>query len=380
MKVKIVKRNIKGKTSLFLEIYWGYTKSIDGKIKHQREFHKLNLFLHKTPKNRDEKKHNKQAIDLAEKIRSKKEIAIQSGKYGFVNPNQRKIKLIDYFTKMMNLRKESKGNYGNWDSCLKHLIKYVRPNILIQEVDVEIVKGFKNYLIKEAKTKSGKNLSTNSASSYFNKLRSCINQAYNDELIQKNPITKVRSIKNEQTKREYLTEEEIQKLASTECRYPVLKRAFLFSCFTGLRWSDCNKLIWNEVNDENNGCKIIFKQQKTKGQEYLELSDQARTLLGDRKDAKTRVFVGLQYSSYMNVALEKWALKAEITKHITFHVARHSHATLLLTKGVDLFIIMDILGHKDIRTTQIYAKIVNEKRKEAVNKIPKFNLNISFDD
>ncbi len=380
MKVKLSERKVKKGTSLFLEIYWGYSKDKNGKIKHQREFEKLNLFLLENPKSKDEKRHNKQVKQLAENIRSKREIEIQSGKHSFINPNQRKIKLLSYFKKLTEERKESKGNYGNWDSALKHLQKFCRENTLLLDVDINFVENFKQFLLTEKLTKSDKKLSINSASSYFNKFRSCINKAFEEDLITKNPVLKVKSIKGEKTKREYLTEEEIQKLATTDCRYPVLKRAFLFSCLTGLRWSDCNKLLWSEVNDEANGCKIIFKQQKTKGQEYLEVSNQARELLGDRKEPNEKAFIGLRYSSYMNVALEKWALKSGITKHVTFHLARHTHATLLLTKGVDLFVIMDILGHKDIRTTQIYAKIVNQKRKEAIEKLPKFNLNISFDD
>ncbi len=380
MKVKLSERKIKNGVSLFLEIYWGYTKDKSGKIKHQREYEKLNLFLQDNQKNKDEKRHNKPARETAEKIRSKREIAIQSGKYGFINPNQRKIKLLDYFEELMEERKESKGNYGSWDSVHKHLKKYCRENTLLSDVNVEFVEGFKKFLLTEQLTKGGKKLSTNSASSYFNKFRTCINTAYENEIITKNPIQKVKSIKGEETKREYLTEEEIQQLAITDCRYPVLKRAFLFSCFTGLRWSDCNKLVWSEVHDEKDSSKIIFKQKKTKGQEYLEISKQARELLGERTEQNSRVFIGLRYSDYMNTALARWVLKAGITKHVTFHVARHTHATLLLTKGVDLFVIMDILGHKDIRTTQIYTKIVNEKRKEAINKLPKFELNISFDD
>ncbi|WP_010520907.1 tyrosine-type recombinase/integrase [Aquimarina agarivorans] len=380
MKVKLNKRKTKVGISLFLEIYWGYTKDKDGKIKHQREYEKLDLYLIENPTNQNDKRHNKQALVLANNIRSKREIEIQSGKYEFKNPNQRKIKLLDYFHKLMEERKQSKGNYGSWDSVHKHLQKFCREGMLLGDVNIEFVEGFKKFLLTEKLTKGGKKLSTNSASSYFNKFRTCINTAYEKELIGKNPVQKVKSIKGQETKREYLTEEEIQLLAITDCRYPVLKRAFLFSCFTGLRWSDCNKLVWSEVNDEKDSSKIIFRQQKTKGQEYLEASKQARELLGQRKEPNDRVFIGLRYSDYMNTALSRWVLKAGITKHVTFHVARHTHATLLLTKGVDLFVIMDILGHKDIRTTQIYTKIVNEKRKEAIDKLPEFELNISFDE
>jgi len=378
MKVKVVERKVKRGISLILEIYWGYQKDVDGKVRHNREFKKLDLYLIENPRTSDERKRNKQMRTLAESIRAKKEVEIQSGKYGFRNPNQKKIKLFDYFYKLMEERKENKGNYGNWESCLKHLKSYCHESTLLTDVDVDFIEGFKKHLLTQKLTKSDKVLAINSASSYFNKLRSCINQAYNDDLILKNPVKKVKSIKGEETQREYLTEDEIKLLAKTDCRYEVLKRAFLFSCYTGLRWSDVNKLTWDELKKENEGYKIIFKQKKTKGQEYLHINDTARKLMGDRREASERVFKGLRYNTQWNLALDQWALKAGVKKHITFHTARHSNATWLLNKGVDLYVVMKILGHKDIRTTQVYAKIVGERLKEAMDRLP--NLEIYLDD
>jgi len=76
----------------------------------------------------------------------------------------------------------------------------------------------------------------------------------------------------------------------------------------------------------------------------------------------------------MNVALMQWTLKAGITKHITFHCARHSFAVLQLTLGTEIFTLSKLLGHSELKTTQIYAKIVDEKKREAVNKIPDINI------
>ena len=123
----------------------------------------------------------------------------------------------------------------------------------------------------------------------------------------------------------------MKKLSETPCRYDVLKRAFLFSALTGLRWSDINKLVWGEMqNSEQTGRSIVFRQKKTKGQEYLPMTEQAFSLLSERGAPDERVFIGLKYSDYMNVELAKWVMKAGITKDITFHCARHTNATLLL--------------------------------------------------
>src|SRR5690606_640293 len=155
------------------------------------------------------------------------------------------------------------------------------------------------------------------------------------------------------------------------------KRAFLFGCLTGLRWSDIQKLKWSEVQKTDNGMRIVFNQKKTKELQYLDISDQAVELLGERKGKPDdRVFVGLQYSAYMNLELKKWVMKAGITKEITFHCSRHTFATLQLTHGTEIYTVSKLLGHKHLQTTEIYSKIIDEKKREAVNKIPNLNIEI----
>jgi site-specific recombinase XerD len=81
------------------------------------------------------------------------------------------------------------------------------------------------------------------------------------------------------------------------------------------------------------------------------------------------VFEGLKYSAYVNLHFQKWILKAGITKYITFHSMRHTNATLLLSNGVDLYTVSKMLGHRDIATTQIYAKVIDKTKREAANTI-----------
>lgn len=189
-------------------------------------------------------------------------------------------------------------------------------------------------------------------------------------------MLKIKSFEEKDSQREFLTFDEVQALANTDCKYNVLKRAFLFSCLTGLRWSDIYKLSWNEVRDENDNYRIFFKQQKTDDLEYMYISKQARDLLGDRDYSNPRVFVNLNYGSGTNTELLRWCMKAGITKHITFHCARHTAATLQLEYGADIYTVMKFLGHKDIRTTQIYAHIMDNKMKETANLLPSLNLEL----
>src|SRR5690606_20246785 len=122
-------------------------------------------------------------------------------------------------------------------------------------------------------------------------------------------------------------------LINSECKYPVLKTAFIFSALSGLRWSDINKLIWSEIRDEDNSSRIIFRQKKTDGLEYLYISQQVRKLLGKRGNHSERVFTGLKYGAHFNAEILRWCMRAGITKHITFHSARHTNAVLLLENG-----------------------------------------------
>ncbi|MEZ4856754.1 MAG: site-specific integrase [Gelidibacter sp.] len=145
---------------------------------------------------------------------------------------------------------------------------------------------------------------------------------------------------------------------------------FIFSALTGLRWSDIEKLLWSEIqHSKEMGYYIRFRQKKTKGAETLPISEQARELLGEAGKPEAKVFEGLHYSAWSNLKLQQWMLKAGITKNITFHCARHTYATLQLTLGTDIYTVSKLLGHKELRTTQIYAKVIDDKKKEAANRI-----------
>ncbi|MBL7880996.1 MAG: site-specific integrase, partial [Chryseobacterium gambrini] len=356
MKVHIRKRsNSAGdKYNLALEVYLGYSVNENGNSKPKRVTTKLEYYLYVNPKTPQQRTHNKEVEKKVEIIRAEKEKEYLNNKYGFKSEIKIKANFIDYFAKLTEERMESMGNYGNWDSVLKHLKKYAGENISFDDVDIAYCEGFKNYLQKIAKTKSGKPLSGNSVSSYFTKMRAALNQAVDDGIILTNPSHKVSTPKPIENEREFLTLEEVQALFKTECRYDVLKRAFLFSCLTGMRWSDVNNLEWKQVQKENENWKINFHQQKTKSLQYHYINEQAKELMGRVQDGEERVFVGLRYSAYMNTALLQWCMKAGISKHITFHCGRHTYATLQLTLGTDLFTVSKLLGHSEIRTTQIY--------------------------
>lgn len=363
-----------GSISLFLEIYKGTTTTPDGKVKNLRDYEYLNLYLIDKPKTPIDKQSNKDNLQLAESIKAKRELEIKNGLYGFANEFKQSTNFIDYFIDQMEKRKQSEGNYGNWDSTLKHLIKFAGTKISFREIDQNFCENFRDYLKNTAKKSSGQPLSSSSVSSYFNKFRACLKEAVKKKIILSNPATDVTNPKVIENIRQHLSLDELKAIVKTECRYDVLKRAFIFSCLTGLRWSDINNLKWSELQNTNEGWRITFHQQKTKGLQYLDMSEQARGYLGEQGNPNERVFTGLRYSSYMNVELSKWIMRAGIKKDITFHCARHTFAVLQLTLGTEIFTLSKLLGHSELKTTQIYAKIIDEKKRDAVNKIPDINI------
>jgi len=367
MSVKLRQRHKGDKTYLYLDTYH----------KGQRKTEHLKFFLHRHANmnllSREQKQENKERLRLANEIRVQREHELQVGQYGLQDLNKQKMSLFTYLHHLAELRRDSKGNYDNWDSMLKHLRKYQTQDISIGNVTKQWIEGFRSYLMTKALTPSGSNLSANSQCSYYNKLRAGMKQAVKDNILIKNPAEYVQGIKPGEPEREFLTEEEIQNACIAHCELPILKSAFLFSCLTGLRWSDIQKLTWSELRyDQNYGHHIRYKQQKTKSFEVLPIPDNAMQLLPAKGEDADRVFHGLKYSAWNNLKLQQWMHRAGITKTITFHCARHTYATLLLSKATDIYTVQKMLGHKHLSTTAIYTKVLDTQKREAANRI---NLN-----
>lgn len=359
-----------GNKSIYLDIYR------DGNREY--EFLKLYLMPEKTKADKDK---NKRTLQLAEAIKSKRIIAIQNNEFGFKNSFKEDTLFFDFYEIMCERRLgvESQSNWGNWKSALKHLRQYCpNKNLRFSDVTPSWIEGFKEFLDKKATcwtghkglTHSSIRLSKNSKQSYFNKLKACLNQAYEERIIAINPMRGITGFKGEEGHRLYLTLEELKKMASYECKHPPIKQAFLFSCLTGLRRSDIQKMVWSEVQVQGEFTRIVFRQKKTGGVEYLDISAQASALLGQRKKADDLVFPDLFSPGATNIALKLWASSAGVDKDLTFHCGRHTFATLMLDLGTDIYTVSKLLGHRDISTTQIYAKVMDKKKQEAVTLIP----------
>lgn len=360
-----------GRTTLYLDIICNGRRKVES----------LKLFLIPETSRADKQK-NKETLKLAEAIRAKRVVEVQNKEFGFKSDFAEDTNFYDYYVAITEKRlgTESRGNWGNWRSCLKHMEKY-DPNIkkrTFADITQDWVQGFRDYLEKEAcawgcdyrERIKDHPLSKNSKLSYFNKLRACLNQAMEERIIQTNPIVGVERFKEADGTRMYLTIEEVKTLAQTECEYPNIKRAFLFSCLTGLRRSDVLRLKWGDIHKQDGYTRIIFTQKKTGGLEYLDISAQASELLGERGKPNENVFTDIHSPSCTNEAIKRWVLRAGINKEITFHCARHTFAVMMLDLGTDIYTVSKLLGHRELSTTQRYAKVLDKNKQKAVSKIP----------
>lgn len=348
--VKLRKRALKNKKqSLYLDIY----------SNGQRHTEFLQLYLG------NDKNQNKEITRLAESIRAKREIELRSADYGFLPEHKSKIDFVDYMNKVANTK--NKSNRNLFLCSLNYIRKFTKNGIRISAIDENWLKGFEEYL-------QGK-LSNTSIFDYMNTLRITLNTAVRERVILVSPFTyyKIKT-KPEQSNRNFLTFEEISILNETKCKNENIRRAFLFACYTGLRISDIYNLKWSNIKKEH----IEFRQKKTKNLHYLPLNDTAKNLLieqrGNIYDLENETVFDLPCLATMLRYIDTWVKLAGINKHITTHSGRHTFATLSITQGVDLYTVSKLLGHCRVEVTQVYAKIVDQKKIEAVNKLPELKI------
>jgi len=344
MSIKIrKKKKANGDYSLYLDVYTG------GK----RQYEFLNLYL---TKNKDL---NKQNLELAENIRAKRLLELANSEQGFIAGYKKKYNFVEYYVKLATAKPEAEKA---WRNTAKHLRDFTGGKIPFKSISEDWLNEFRNYLTAK--------VANNTAHTYFSKIKAALRQAVKDKMIVNNPGDFVKNVKKKESDRAYLSIDEIERLAKIPCKDSELKRAFIFSCFTGLRLSDIKALTWKQVN----GDVLEFRQKKTGSVEYLIMSESAKQILIDRTNnilnmPDNKIF-NLPSTTYIGLLLKNWCKQAGIEKKVTFHVARHSFATLSLTQGVDLYTVSKLLGHKDIKATQIYAKVIDEKKRQAMQSLP----------
>lgn len=340
------------------------------------EYLKLYLIPERT---REDKTKNRETLALAESIKAQRIIELQQLKFGVEAPVAKNVLLYDFLGTIID-RKDGTTK-ASWKNCRAHLLRY-DPNIRLKLADItpRWVQGFRDYLDGKAmqwdidgrkRDVAPSPISEGTKALMFQKFCSLLNLAVKEGVITRNPSLNVERFKAPESDREFLTVEEMRHLATVPPPSDVVGRAFFFSCLTGLRWSDIVKLTWGEVQKLGAMTRIVFTQKKTRALEYLDINEQAVTLLGERGYNDEKIFDGLTNVTNTRALVTAWVKAAGINKHITFHCARHSFAIMMLDAGVDLYTLSKLMGHKSIETTQIYAKILDKNKQAAVTRIPR---------
>ena len=360
MAVYLRKKSISGgRKSYYLDIWHG----------EKRRYEFLKLYQVKA-RTQEEKEQNQKVKELAESIRAKREIELTSSDYDIIPKFKRNTDFLAYFEHFYT-------NYQNKD---ERLVKgaFTHFSIFIQERDLKYlpVKNLDEQICRDFKAYLEDHLNGETIANYFKKFRTVIQKAVREKLIKEDITKEIHIIKSEGLKKAILTFEEIQKLAKAQCGNDQVKRAFLFSCNTGLRFCDVNELRWKDVDLKK--AQISYIQAKTRhtsktANHTLDLNPTALNMIGSKGKPDEKIFTLPSHTGCLQ-SLKTWAKNAKIEKHITWHCARHSIAVNLLDTGTDVKTVAGILGHSGLAHVDKYLRVIDERKKQAVNRLPEINL------
>jgi integrase len=376
IKVTLREKRLKtNKISLYLDYYPAIIDPKTGKST-RREF--LNLHLLINPKSQADKKQNSETLEYANAIRSKREVQLRNKEYGFKNNVNISVDFIGFYQRIVDdyLNKGSKSNYQAWKASLNHFANFSNHLIITGDLDINYVNRYRAYLLKVNSTRKSENpkkLTQNTAATYFKHFLYVLKQAYKQDFIAKNLAEDADYIKEEETHREYLTEEELMHLWKIEIKNEKVKHMALFSALTGLRFVDINNLDWSKIyEDKHQGYYMQLREKKTNSINNHPISAKAYGILKLQNTTEGLIFGDIKYSDITR-PLKDWLTIANINKKISFHNFRHTYATLQLANGSDIYTVSKLLGHKNVSTTQIYTKVLDKNKIEAANRI-KLNL------
>jgi len=359
-----------GKLSLYLDYYPPIINTKTGK-ETRREF--LKLFIYENPKSPEEKKHNTESNDLAELVSAKRLVQIRNKEFGFKENINLNINFITFYKSVVEdyYNKGSKSNYQTWKASFNHFTLLYGDKLMSHQLTANHVKKFRSYLLdaKTSRGKSEKKLSINTASSYFKNFIAVLKSAHKENLITVNLAEEAEYIKEQETHRQYLTEEELGVLWKTEIKMEKVKHMAIFSALTGLRFVDVNNLEWKDIfNDNHQNYYILLREQKTKSIHNHPISKTAYDILKKQDTVDGYIFGNIKYFEITR-PMKDWIEKSGIKKKISYHNFRHSYATLQLANGTDIYTVSKLLGHKNLSTTQIYTKVLDKNKIEAANRI-----------
>ena len=423
-----------GKIALYLEYYLGYTSTpkcdaqgnpvyyTEGKnagkrkveIKHNRRKEVLKLYLYAKPRTPEERTHNKNTLTKAQQIRNEREQELLSGTMGYA-PVRSSDNLIPCFEDY--LATYTKKDFRNIKLAINRFKDFLRSNYpacVIPKTDKEcerirkewgrqhagingkheinpnefyifhlnprqftegMVKEFVSYL-QEHSTGSG-------AATAFERFKKIVRNVAKAGYLPNNPCEDIVCKRNECFSKEILSDDEIKALQRTHMHgeNPNIRRAFLFTLYTGVRWCDVKELRFSNVDYQNR--TLQFEQAKTKGRSSRSVVEMPivesvlQHLIGrpeEQGKATDDLIFSLPSHTMCLKSLRRWCKKAGIEKHITWHCGRHSFATNLLEKGANVKVVADLLGHSGLEYVERYVHAIDESKKRALNSLPELEI------
>lgn len=367
-RVKVTLREKKinnGKFSLYLDFYPPIINS-DGK-RTRREF--LGMYIYEKPKNAQQRKENQEQIQIASQIRDQRNIQLINKEYGFKDNFINNRKLTDIYSDVVDdkLENNSRSNYLAWKASLKVFKNYFKDKTS-HELNKYDVESYRDYILKYKSIKTKSVIKKSTASTYFKHFLYVLKHAYRNKLIKEDLAAGTKHINYESEPREYLNYDEIKALKKTPLEIEAVKDISFLMLLTGKRFVEIINLRWSDIGNNSKG-EYFLKIKETKNEKYYNhpISNEAYKILTNQPKTGDKIFT-IDYTKAHKV-LKKWLVEAEITKDIGFHNFRHTYATLQLENGTDIYTLSSLLGHKNIKTTQVYGKVTDKRKSETINKI-----------
>lgn len=352
MSVKLRKRkNANGTTSLMLDIY------SDGERKYEFLKH-LQLSSGTTIADREA---NKERLREAEKIAVTRAAELEANNYNMVSDAGKKTIIIKWMQDYVSgyTKKDKRNMQGALNRFADFLKEEKKNGLTFGQITPLLIEDFIEYLEAHSEGEG--------ASSYYNRFKKMIKHAYRKRLMKESILDLVQKrVKGKAAKKDILTLDELKALAATPTESSEVRRAFLFSCVTGLRWIDVTALQWVNINLKEKTMNL--KQSKTGEEIGTPLNDTAIKLLGKPGKPESKVFA-LPTANGANKTVKAWVKRAGIAKKITWHNARHSFGTNLIYNDVDVLTASKLLGHTSLKHTQRYVDTANEMKQRATNKV-----------
>ena len=372
-----------GRESLFLDTYMGFQlcKSKNGTVYNKiiRRRESLKLYLWQTPRSKEERTYNKETLELAKRIRFERSQQSLERMEGYRLKKDRNINFLDYFQAYINsyTKKDVRVVAMALRRCKEFLSDIDEYNcfsmqIRPDQITGEMIRDFVDYLKRTCKGEGAKTV--------YARFKKVVRYAVDHDIIQKDPCRGLTiRVDDNIIKKDILSMEEISRLISTHYpgENPDIRKAFILSLYTGMRWCDVKELTFADIDYSNR--LLRYEQNKTRGHSsssgvVIPLNDSLLRLIGNPEErGRGALIFPLPSHTMCLKALRHWVEKAGISKHITWHCARHSFALNILNNGANIKTVASLLGHSGLKTTEKYVRAVDSLKQAAINSLPEIS-------